>query len=42
MKTARKTWPEVVAIYSIRNANEPANTVPRPLFSPLHKVAPVI
>lgn len=42
MKTARKTWPEVVAIYSMRNANEPANTVPRPLLSPLHRVAPII
>ena len=42
MKTARNTWPEEVAIYSIKNANEPANTVPRPLFNPLHRVAPII
>ena len=41
MKTARKTFPDLVAINSMRNANDPANTVPNPLFSPLHKVAPV-
>uniref|UniRef100_A0A0A8ZEN2 Uncharacterized protein n=1 Tax=Arundo donax TaxID=35708 RepID=A0A0A8ZEN2_ARUDO len=26
----------------MRNAREPANTVPNPLFSPLHMVAPAV
>lgn len=40
MKTAWKTLPDSSAIYSMRNANDPANSVPSPLFSPLYSVAP--
>jgi len=42
MKTARKIRPGASATYSIRNANDPANRVPNPLFSPLDNVAPAI
>jgi hypothetical protein len=38
---ARKTFPVPEATSSMRSAREPANTVPNPLFSPLHMVAPV-
>lgn len=41
MKTARKMWPDSVAMYSMKNAKDPANSVPNPLLSPLHKVAPI-
>lgn len=40
MKIALKTWPEAVAIYFIKNASDPAKSVPNPLLSPLHNVAP--
>ena len=42
MKTAWKTRPTMSAIYSTRNANDPASRVPNPLFSPLPNVAPEI
>ena len=41
MMKARKTFPILAATNSMRSAREPANTVPSPLFSPLHMVAPV-
>lgn len=40
MKTARKILPESLATNSMKNAKEPAISVPNPLLSPLHKVAP--
>lgn len=40
MKQALKTFPVLLATPSMKNAKDPANTVPNPLFSPLHKVAP--
>lgn len=42
MNIARNMWPDSVATYSIKNANDPANSVPNPLFKPLHNVAPII
>jgi len=42
MKTARKIRPGASARYSIKNANNPADSVPNPLLSPLHKVPPAI
>jgi len=42
MKTARKIRPGASARYSIKNANNPADRVPNPLLSPLHKVPPAI
>lgn len=42
MKTARKIRPDLLATYSIKNANDPANKVPNPLLNPLHKVAPIV
>lgn len=42
MKTARKTSPVFSAMYPVRNAKDPAKRVPKPLLSPLHKVAPII
>lgn len=41
MKLARKMRPDSFAMYLMKKANDPANSVPNPLFSPLHKVAPV-
>lgn len=41
MKTAREVRPDLVATYSMKNANDPAISVPNPLLSPLHKVAPI-
>ena len=41
MKTARKTRSDSFAMYSMKNANDPASSVPNPLLSPLHKVAPI-
>jgi len=38
---ARKTFPVPEATSSMRSARELASTVPNPLFSPLHMVAPV-
>jgi len=38
---ARKTFPVPEATSSMRSARELASTVPNPLFSPLHIVAPV-
>lgn len=40
MKQALKTFPVLLATPSMKNAKDPANTVPNPLFRPLHKVAP--
>jgi len=42
MKINRKIQPDSFAMYSMKKANDPASSVPNPLFSPLHKVAPVI
>lgn len=42
MNIALKTWPEAVAMYSIKKASDPANRVPNPLFKPLHNVAPTM
>lgn len=38
---ARRTFPVPAATSSMRSARQPASTVPSPLFSPLHMVAPV-
>lgn len=40
MKIARKILPESLATNSMKNAKDPAISVPNPLFSPLHNVAP--
>lgn len=42
METARKVFRDFFAITSMANANKPAQSVPNPRFSPLHKVAPDI
>lgn len=42
MIIARDTIPKSVAINSIKNANNPADSVPNPLLNPLQKVAPII
>lgn len=40
MKIARKIFPESLATNSMKNAKDPAISVPSPLLSPLHNVAP--
>jgi len=40
MKIARRTLPESLATNSMKNAKDPAISVPNPLLSPLHNVAP--
>lgn len=40
MKIARKILPESLATNSMKNAKDPAISVPNPLLSPLHNVAP--
>lgn len=40
MKIARRTFPESLATNSMKNAKDPAISVPNPLLSPLHNVAP--
>ena len=42
MKQALKTLPDLLATPSMKKAKDPANNVPNPLLSPLHKVAPAI
>ena len=42
IKIARQTRPDLFAMHSMKKDNDPANSVPNPLLSPLHKVAPVI
>lgn len=42
MKIPPRTLPELIATHSIKNAKDPAISVPNPLFNPLRSVAPAI
>lgn len=42
MKTPRQALPDFSAMNSITNARDAAHSVPIPLFTPLHRVAPVM
>jgi len=42
MKIPPRILPEWIATHSIKNAKDPAISVPNPLFNPLRNVAPEI